>query len=209
MALTKAVIVNLDATPGAPPVPVMFNPPTYTLSKTNQFAEIKLPGRASSRLQFVNGNAQSLSLELFFDTTDSGRDVRQYVAAVASLTEPVRSTRAPPRLLLLWGSLAFSCYLVSVLQVFDQFDTLGAPLRARLKAEFKGHDMIAQKLAAVPLAVVEQAASHVVTLGDTLQGVAAAAYKDPAQWRTVATANAIDDPRRLAPGLKLQLPGAR
>src|SRR5438874_9847644 len=100
MAFTKAVIVNLD-TPGAPPIPVMFNPPAYELSKTNQFAEMKIPGLPSSVLQFVNGNAVSLSTELFFDTTDSGIDVRSRTAAISNLTEPDPFTHAPPRLLLL------------------------------------------------------------------------------------------------------------
>lgn len=109
MALTKAVIVKLDA-PGAPPIPVMFNPPKYELSKTNQFAEIKIPGLATSVLQFVNGNAKSLSMELFFDTTDSGLDVRARTAAVANLTEPDPVSKAPSRLLLLWGSLAFPLF---------------------------------------------------------------------------------------------------
>ena len=57
MALAKAVIINLDALPPLP-IPVMFNPPDYTLSKTNQFAEIKIPGLPSSVLQFVNGDAK-------------------------------------------------------------------------------------------------------------------------------------------------------
>ena len=207
MALTKAVIVNLDAPPGTPPLPVMFNPPKYSLSKTNQFAEIKIPGLASSVLQFVNGDAKSLSIELFFDTTDSGRDVRGFTAPIANLTEPDPVTRAPPRLLLLWASLAFSCYLISVRQEFDFFDALGVPLRARLNVDFKGHDTLGQLLAAPPLALVEQTSHYVAKLGDTLQGIAAAVYQDPGQWRRIAQANGIDDPRSIPSGLNLQVPG--
>lgn len=208
MALTKAVIINLDAPPGATPLPVMFNPPKYSLSKTNQFAEIKIPGLASSVLQFVNGDAKSLSLELFFDTTDSGLDVRSFTAPIANLTEPGLVTHAPPRLLLLWASLAFSGYLISVRQEFDYFDALGVPLRARLTVDFKGHDTLGQLLAAQPLALVEQTSRYVVKLGDTLQGIAAAVYQDPGQWRKIAQANGIDDPRAIPSGLNLQVPGA-
>jgi len=205
MALTKAVIVKLDM-PGSPPIPVMFNPPRYELSKTNQFAEIKMPGLASSLLQFVNGNAKSLSMELFFDTTDTGVDVRIRTAAISNLTEPSSITKAPPRLLLLWGSLAFPCFLVSVRQAFDLFNALGMPLRATLTVEFKGHDRLEDLLAAAPLAQVEQASRYVAKAGDTLQGIAAAVLGSPAKWRQIAIANNIDNPRALAAGQGLQIP---
>ena len=84
MALTKAVIVKVDS-PGAPPIPVMFNPPQYEVAKSNQFAEIKIPGMPTSVLQFVSGNAKTLTLELFFDTTDSGVNVRVRTSAIVDL----------------------------------------------------------------------------------------------------------------------------
>ena len=205
MALTKAVIVKLDA-PGAPPIPVMFNPPRYELSKTNQFAEIKIPGLASSLLQFVNGNAKTLNMELFFDTTDSGVDVRTRTAAVSNLTEPHSVTKAPPRLLLLWGSLAFPCFLVSVRQAFDYFNALGMPLRATLTVEFKGHDRLEDLLAASPVAQIEQVSRYVMKVGDTLQNVAAEALGNPNKWRQIAAANNIDNPRAITAEIGLQIP---
>jgi len=75
MALTKAVILNLETKIS---IPVMFNPPEYQLQKANQFADITIPGLGSSLLQFVTGNAQTLTMELFFDTTDTGLDVRVF-----------------------------------------------------------------------------------------------------------------------------------
>jgi hypothetical protein len=85
MALTKAVIVNKDARTPVP-IPVMFNPPNYTLTKTNQFAEIRIPGLPSTVLQYVSGDARSLSTEFFFDATDTGVDVRSRCAAITNLT---------------------------------------------------------------------------------------------------------------------------
>ena len=205
MALVKAVIVNLDI-PALGPIPVMFNPPNYELSKTNQFAEMRVPGLQSSVLQFVNGGTQTLSMELFFDTTDSGNDVRSRTAAISNLTEPNPRTHAPPRLLLLWGSLAFPCFLLSVRQQFEYFNSSGSPLRARLTVEFKGHDPVETMLAAIPIAQIEQASRHVAKIGETLQGVAAAVYQDPGKWREIATANNIDNPRNLAAGVRLQIP---
>ena len=51
---------------------VQFNPTEYSLSTGNQFAEIAIPGLDSPVLQFVRGNSETMTLELFFDTTDDG-----------------------------------------------------------------------------------------------------------------------------------------
>ena len=75
MPLTKALLIDCDSVTRIP-IPVMFNPPEYQLQVTNQFAEVGIPGLGSSLLQFVRGSAQTLTMELFFDTTDEGIDVR-------------------------------------------------------------------------------------------------------------------------------------
>ena len=205
MALTKAVIVKLDS-PDSTPIPVMFNPPCYELAKTNRFAEIKVPGLPSAVLQFVGGEAGTLTMELFFDTTDTGTDVRSRAGQISALTEPDPATQAPPRLLLLWGSLAFPCFLVSVRQAFDYFNAAGHPLRATLTVEFKGYDAAASVAPAALFAAAEQVTRYVAKIGDTLAGIAASVYGDPGQWRRIASANGIDDPRAVAPGQQFQIP---
>ena len=204
MALTKAIIARVDR-PGTPPIPVMFNPPQYELSKTNQFAEIRVPGLATAILQFVSGNATNLTMELFFDTSATGADVRGRTAAIANLLEPDPITKAPPRLLLLWGSLAFPCVLVGLQQRFDHFNARGLPLRATLSAEFKGHEPIAGAAGFAPAAPLEEAMRYVAAAGETLPGIAARVYGNPKQWRDIARANAIEDPRAIA-GRALQIP---
>jgi len=205
VALAKAVIMNLDARIPLP-IPVMFNPPDYALSKTNQYAEMKIPGLPSSVLQFVHGDAQTLSMELLFDTTDTGADVRIRTAAISNLTQPHVRTHAPPRLLLLWGSLAFPCVLISVRQHFDYFNALGMPLRARLTVEFKGNDTLESMIAAAPLALIDQVTRYIVKNGDTLQGIAAALFEDSTKWRDIATANNMDDPRSISVGVRIEIP---
>ena len=65
--------VNADGTLGAP-LSVNYNPTEYTLNKGAQIAEIAIPGLDSPILQFVRGQTETLSLDLFFDSTDSGMD---------------------------------------------------------------------------------------------------------------------------------------
>jgi nucleoid-associated protein YgaU len=206
MALTKAVIVNRDAAVPVP-IPVMFNPPNYALTKANRFAEIRIPGLPSTILQFVSGETPTLNTELFFDTTGAGIDVRPRCAAISNLLQPDPVTQAPPRLLLLWGSLVFPCVLTDVREEFEHFDSQGMPLRAHLQVTFKGWDEVTSLIAEMPLPLVSEVGRYLVKAGETLQQIAAANYRDPAQWRRIAEANAIDDPRAIKAGMTLRIPG--
>ena len=205
MPLTKALIINTDAVVPIP-IPVMFNPPEYQLQKTNQFADIRIPGLCSSLLQFVHGNAQTLTMDLFFDTTDTGLDVRLHTELVVGLTAVNSDTHAPPRLLFLWGSLAFPCVLDSVTQHFEYFNSLGMPLRARLSVSLKGYDLIESLLASIPLLSADRTKLQVFVQGETLESIAAAEYGDPRQWRPIAEASGIDNPLTIRPGRALTVP---
>jgi hypothetical protein len=203
MALTKALIIDQDA---ARQIPVMFNPPEYQLQRTNQFAEIGLPGLESSIIQFVRGAAQTLTMELFFDSTKDGTDVRDHTDEVVGLTRVNSETHAPPRLLFLWGSLAFPCILESVTQRFVQFDSAGMPLRAELTVTLKGFEVLAGILARMALQSADRTKQVTVRAGDTLQGIAGKEYGDPGLWRPIAKANDIDNPLTVRPGSSLRIP---
>jgi len=205
MPLTKALIINRDALVPIP-IPVMFNPPEYQLQVTNQFAEIGIPGLGSSLLQFVKGSAQTLTMELFFDTTDEGVDVRVFTSLILNLTSLNSETHAPPRLLFVWGSLVFPCVLESVTQKFDYFNALGMPLRARLSVSLKGNDTLQDLLGGIQLLSADRTKQWLFKEGDTLQKIAAQEYGDPRQWRPIATANNIDNPLTIPTGRSLKIP---
>src|SRR5215831_1907341 len=103
----KLVITNLDA-PKDQPIKALFNPERYTLNKGVQIAEIAIPGLDSPVLQFVRGQNEKITLELFFDTTkhsmvDPVVDVRTETSKVYRLLKVDSETHAPPRCELLWG----------------------------------------------------------------------------------------------------------
>jgi LysM repeat protein len=211
MTMTKAAIVNKETNES---IPVMFNPPEYQLQKTNQFAEVGIPGLGSSLLQFVRGSAQTLTMELFFDTTGSqpdvqGRDVRDFTKRVVDLTVPNAKTHAPPRLLVMWKSLVFPCILESVTQQFDYFNAEGKPLRARLNVTFKEFELPETLLASPPLESADRAKQRVSRQGDTLQSIAAQEYDDPRLWRAIAQANNIDNPLTIPVGQGLIIPSLK
>src|SRR5260370_7288571 len=92
--------VNSDGSLGAP-ISVNFNPTEYTLNKGAQFAEVAIPGLDSPILQFVRGQTETLGLDLFFDSTESG--MGQGATAVTEKTDLFyelvkidRDTHPPP-----------------------------------------------------------------------------------------------------------------
>jgi nucleoid-associated protein YgaU len=205
MALMKALIINRDAVVPIP-IPVMFNPPEYQLKKTNQYAEVGIPGLGSSLLQFVKGSNQTLTMDLFFDSTDSGADVRLFTEKVVKLMAVQAETHAPARLLFVWGSLLFPCVLESVSQKFELFNPQGLPLRARLSVTLKGFDVLEDLLAETQLLSSDRTKEHVVKEGETLPSIAGAEYGDPRSWRPIAEANGIDHPLEIQAGRELILP---
>ncbi|HWJ37769.1 MAG TPA: hypothetical protein VNR86_03295, partial [Sphingomicrobium sp.] len=71
-------------------IPVQYNPTELQLEKQAQFAEIRIPGIATPVQQFVRGDAEVLTLELFFDTSDKGTGVK--AESVTKLTDPIYAT---------------------------------------------------------------------------------------------------------------------
>src|SRR5580765_4494364 len=123
-----------------------FNPEKYTASRGVQFAEIAIPGLDAPVVQFVRGQSEKITLELFFDTTKGGMvdpvtDVRTETSKVYRLMRVRSKTHAPPRLILRWGDggklFNYSgvkepkCVLESASQEFTLFSAGGVPLRAR------------------------------------------------------------------------------
>src|SRR5919107_5709631 len=97
-----------------------FNPEEYTLNRDNTIAAQAIPGLSGPILQFVNGNMQTLEMELFFDTWDTDtfdkKDVRELTGQVVGLLDIDKELHAPPVLLVQWGSLDFRCVLARASQ---------------------------------------------------------------------------------------------
>ena len=107
--LAKAQFTRLkaDGTPTGAPFDVLYNPTEYTLSKANQIAEINIPGLDSPILQFVRGQTETLSVDLFFDSTDSGTDanatpVTEQTDKFYQLIKIEQGTHAPPVVFFSW-----------------------------------------------------------------------------------------------------------
>lgn len=219
--LEKALIEVLDSDGNRkdPPVeiPVMFNPTEYSLDKQLNYDEKERPGQTTPTRQFVSGDAETLSTEFFFDTYEEGRDVRkEYTDPIDKLLalDRDRDPPEPPLCRFMWGSLIFKGVLKSAQKTFTMFDRGGVPVRAIVSVSFQGHRILEEEGAGAGAQEGagersgERTKTHQVTQGDTLWDIAGAEYGDPQQWRRIADANGIENPRTLQAGQVLTIPPA-
>lgn len=208
MALEKATIINLAS---GERIPVMFNPEEYTLDVGNSFAEIGIPGREASPIQYVRGNLRTLRMELFFDTYErrppASQDVRLETRRVTALLQKEATTKAPPVLLVTWGSLQFKCVLESVNQRFIMFLPDGSPVRARLTVAFKEFEQVDIEIQQ-GFFIGPPTVRNIVE-GDTLSKLAHEYLGNPGDWREIAELNNIDNPLKLTAGVALIIPSTK
>jgi nucleoid-associated protein YgaU len=189
-------------------IPLHFNPTDYKLSKQNTFAEIPIPGLASPPLQFTRGGARTLSMDLLCDTSDdptqSVRD--KYVGKIESAMAISGKLHAPPIVDFFWSGQVFHGVLSSLDISYVLFHRTGVPLRARLGVKLTEFVRVKDQVQDPPRASPDVEKRYVVRTGETLSSISAAVYRDPSQWRDIAVANSITDPRSVAPGTVLVVP---
>lgn len=204
MVHAKLVIVKPK---GKKDIPFRFNPTEYQLAKTNNFAELPIPGLASPPLQFVRGGSQKLTLDLIVDTSDSLKNVRkEYTDGLRDLMSIENDIHAPPLVKLVWDEDVFTGVMESLTITYTLFDPKGVPLRAKCSVGLKEFTPVAQQLLESKTASPDFDKSWTVRRGDTLSSVAGQLYEDPARWREIARANGIDNPLVLKPGTSLLVP---
>jgi hypothetical protein len=190
-----------------PIIPLCFNATEYQLQKTNNFAEIPIPGLESPPIQFVRGSSERLSAELLVDTSDTLEDVRErYVNKLRALLRLKSELHAPPIVRLVWDAEVFKGVIESLNITYVLFTPEGVPLRARLSLALKEYRPVEIQVKESPTASPDFEKTYVVRRGDTLSGISAAVYRDARLWREIARSNGIFDPRTIDPGRVLTIP---
>lgn len=209
--LAKAVIqvLNENRTPiEGRELRVQFNPTEYSVNTSATYAEQSLLGLSTPITQFVSGSAETLSLELLFDTYEKGptADVRDETDKLDELVTVEGERHAPPILRVKWASLDFDCVLESVNKQFTLFHPNGNPARARVEVTFRKHLPPRWETRFERRESADRTKLRRPTEGDSLPLLAAREYGDPTRWRVIAAANDIDNPRTLRAGSELVLP---
>jgi hypothetical protein len=223
LELQKANFENLET---GKSVEVQFNPTELSFNKTAQFAEIAIPGLDAPVLQFIRGGTETLSVELFFDSTDDGMadfptSVTDKVNRFYDLVKQNPKTHAVPRCLFSWGAppssaeeqgkkfvsnapFYFKCIVESVDRKFTLFSPEGVPLRARVTVKMREYQTVEEM--SRNLESADHTKAHVLKRRERLDQISAREYDTPAEWRRIAEANDLDDPRHVPPGTILKVP---
>jgi len=194
--------------PGQKPVRLHFNPAEYKRKKENTFAEIPIPGLETPPIQYVRGGSEVLSMDLLVDTSDDPKTsvYDKYVKKLERLMKKDGRLHAPPIVEFVWGKQRFRGVLHSLETTYVLFHTDGTPLRAKLSVQIKEHRKLKDQLNDPHESSPDVEKRYVVRAGETLSSISAAVFRDPAHWREIAVANAISDPRAVAPGTVLTIP---
>jgi hypothetical protein len=123
---------------------VHFNPASLVYIITNTLRE---QGRGNRRKQYVSQSTGKLTMDLIFDTTHNGEDVRVHTEKVARLMEPVpergQERRAIPAIVRFeWGTYTFQGMVESYRETIDFFAPTGVPLRASINLTLARQDEV-------------------------------------------------------------------
>jgi hypothetical protein len=179
-------------------VPVHFNPESLEYTLTNN---IKEQGNSTESKQQVSKSSGKLSMELTFDTTLDGSDVREQTEKLQAMMKPVDEggTKIAPVVEFAWGVYRFRGIFSSYKETLDYFSATGVPLRASISLSMTQQDGLFD-----PSATGEPPVNQSEAFQPQREG-AGPVTGDPKTDRSLAEDNGEDNPRFFS-GRALSLP---
>ncbi len=215
--LRKATITILQGSHAGDEIRVLFNPTDYTFERSNSFKAAPLPGLGTPIVQFVNGESDRLSMDLFLDdyTDPNGptslpqpeeNPVSTRLAQLFALLEIDRDLHAPPPVRFNWGKMNFSAVIEKLSRKVTMFHPDGTPARATVTVAFKEYRTLREQLRSPRRESADKTKRRIVVGKDQLWAIASREYDDANEWFRIAVANDLDDPRDIRPGDWLFVP---
>ncbi len=122
-------------------IDVHFNPESlqYTVQNT-----LKEEGQGAKKKQHVSQTTAKLTMQLVFDTTDTGEDVRLYTDRMAKLLQPYKdgNDKSPPLVEFGWGLYRFTGLVEQYKETIDFFAAGGVPLRSGVDITLSSQDVV-------------------------------------------------------------------
>jgi len=187
----------------------LFNPTELSFSRKNLYQATPSAGTSQPQQSYSGGEPDQVQLDLLLDGTGvvaSEQTVGERLDALLNFTKYQGDLHQPYYVHAYWGRFSFRGILTQADVTYKLFDRAGEPLRATVKLTLK------EALAPPEVEATDRPASPdlyqtwLVKEGESLDAIAHTVYGDAAFWRPLATANALTNPRALAPGQLLMLP---
>lgn len=212
---------------------VQYNPLSFNLERSAKWDEKPQPGNAPT-LEYGGTALATASMELMFDTTHDGSDVRtSWVDKLLHLLNPSyqpadgeasdSDKRRPARVWFQWGSHSMLSVIESVSTSFMMFSQDGTPVRAKVALKLKEFPPEAADPSAADARREEFNARwgdgsggsfysssplKMVTVGPG-ETVSAIALRMGTTTQAICDANNIDDAMNVPPGTQIAIPGNR
>jgi hypothetical protein len=215
MALTEKAFLEIEGKTDT--LPCMFNPAEISVSRSNSWTGDSLAGQGVPKLRYTGASSGTLSLNLTFDTTDSGDPVTNYTGKVLALmdvdpslpgSDEQSNNGRPPYVIFHWGNVhSFKAVVSSLNLQFTYFSSTGVPLRAKVSLSLTQYEESQAFGPQNPTSGTPHPHRvHRVQPGETLDRISAKYYGDSTRWRQIASANGITDPLALRNGSLLSIP---
>lgn len=122
-------------------IEVHFNPNSLQYTITNT---LRNQGRGNNRRQYVSQSTGKLTMDLIFDTTHDGQDVRVHTEKIARFMEPEteNDNKIPAIVEFRWGTYQFQGMVESYRESIDFFAPTGVPLRASINLTLAKQDEV-------------------------------------------------------------------
>lgn len=226
MAVTsggKAYFVNIDA---GGTFYVQFNPKELKLEDTASWKSSDEQGKPKPLLTYEKGEAAVLSMDLVFDSTDTGGSVqgridalRAFLAATVTDSDEGGTSKRPPHINFHWASFKFEGVCEKISASVLMFKPDGTPMRAKVSVTLKermvetggagstaaGSQVTLSANGSMISGSAVRATTTTVQPNQTMSQAAAANNTD---FRTMATANPqVTNPMEMNAGTQLVVPG--
>lgn len=200
LASLAAVTGNSDQVDESTRVPVHFNPASLQLAVSNELKDTK----NNERKQYIAKTSAKLTMDLIFDTTETGADVTRITRKLQGFLVPTPPPgKKPPRevppplVLFEWGALKFKGIAESYKETIDFFSPEGVPLRSGVNLTLSRQDKVFDDTpgANAPAADRGSADDSLALSGNASPAAAAAGGGAPGAARAIAAGNNLESLR--------------
>jgi hypothetical protein len=122
-------------------VKVHFNPVSLQYQVSNT---LEKRGQGNQAHQYVSQSSAKLTMDLVFDTTISGKDVRATTQKIAQMMKPNEDgdDKVPSKVEFEWGAYKFEGMLEQYKETLDFFSPDGVPLRSTINLTLTAQDRV-------------------------------------------------------------------